>query len=362
MKKFLTAQTKYALSRLNGKKWPKLVLFLSDDWGSIRLKNRQSRNKLEKAGLNINSSRFDRYDSLETNRDVEGLMEVLDSFKDLHGNSPLFTMVSNVGNPDFEKISKDNYNQYHVEDLATTYSNNLGSENVPKLIKEGIEKRLFEPALHGREHVRIKDWLYMLKSGNAFANLGFNERFFFIPDEFCSNQISRLEASFWHPQNSEDHFEEEVLKDAILRFEKFFQTKPYYFTPPSLLFSENLPKTINELGLSWMDVPRIHHQNGRMVYLGSRFGQLRFLVRNMVFEPLLADCSGSAESCLKQIQYAFQYGQPAIISNHRVSFAGAIEPENTNKGLKELSYLLKEVLRRWPDIQFIGVKDLEAYN
>ena len=48
----------------------KQILLLSDDWGSVRIKSTQDQESLVKKGLIINN-RFDQYDSLETNEDLE---------------------------------------------------------------------------------------------------------------------------------------------------------------------------------------------------------------------------------------------------------------------------------------------------
>ena len=83
----------------------KQILLLSDDWGSVRIKSTQDQEALVKKGLIINN-RFDQYDSLETNEDLELLFEVLTKYKDHHGNHPCMTAVTNVANPDFKKIKE----------------------------------------------------------------------------------------------------------------------------------------------------------------------------------------------------------------------------------------------------------------
>ena len=61
---------------------------------------------------------------------------------------------------------------------------------------------------------------------------------------------------------------------------------------------------------------------------------------------------------LKQIEAAFFWGKPAIVSSHRVNFCGHIDPENRKKGLIALDTLLNKVVNKWPDIEFVSIDEL----
>ena len=95
----------------------KQILLLSDDWGSVRIKSKEDQADLIKKGFKV-ASRFDQFDSLETNADLELLFEVLTKYKDHNGNHPCITAVTNVANPDFKKIKESDFQEYHYE---TTY-------------------------------------------------------------------------------------------------------------------------------------------------------------------------------------------------------------------------------------------------
>ena len=58
---------------------------LSDDWGSVRIKSKEDQADLIKKGYEV-ASRFDQFDSPETNEDLELLFEVLTKYKDHNGN------------------------------------------------------------------------------------------------------------------------------------------------------------------------------------------------------------------------------------------------------------------------------------
>ena len=63
---------------------------------------------------------------------------------------------------------------------------------------------------------------------------------------------------------------------------------------------------------------------------------------------------------MKQIDSSFSWNKPAIISTHRVSFVGALYPENRDNGLRQLSHLLKEIVKKWPDVEFMTTEQLGA--
>lgn len=64
---------------------------------------------------------------------------------------------------------------------------------------------------------------------------------------------------------------------------------------------------------------------------------------------------------MKQIDAAFRWDKPANISTHRVNFSGGIDPLNRNFGLSELKKLLKAIVRKWPDVEFISSGDALEY-
>ena len=64
----------------------KLLAFVSDDWGCSRIRSKVDREALLGAGLKLDSNRFDKFDMLESNDDMERLLELVSRFKDASGN------------------------------------------------------------------------------------------------------------------------------------------------------------------------------------------------------------------------------------------------------------------------------------
>lgn len=68
------------------------------------------------------------------------------------------------------------------------------------------------------------------------------------------------------------------------------------------------------------------------------FGQMNKLgntcsIRNCIFEPSQPD-KDWINSCLKEIENAFMWKKPAVISTHRVNYIGSLNESNRVRGLK----------------------------
>ncbi len=123
------------------------------------MSSNESYRQLLKLGFPVDKSQYTKYDSLESNSDLELLFDVLNKHKDKSGNFPFFTAVAIMANPNFDKIHASNYMQYHFEPFADTFVRYSYHVNVLSLYKEGIQNKLFIPIFHGREHLNVQSWM-----------------------------------------------------------------------------------------------------------------------------------------------------------------------------------------------------------
>jgi hypothetical protein len=77
------------------------------------------------------------------------------------------------------------------------------------------------------------------------------------------------------------------------------------------------------------------------------------LFRNCFFEPSTNEKRDWKSDCLKRVEIAFKWGKAANICSHRVNFIGSIDSSNTDRNLPEFKRLLQEIIRRWPDVEFV---------
>jgi len=66
----------------------------------------------------------------------------------------------------------------------------------------------------------------------------------------------------------------------------------------------------------------------------------------------------SVDECLAQIEDAFRWRKPAIITAHRVNFIGSIEQSNRDKNLRQFKKLLLEIQKKWPEVEFLSADKL----
>jgi hypothetical protein len=69
------------------------------------------------------------------------------------------------------------------------------------------------------------------------------------------------------------------------------------------------------------------------------------------------------DKAIESIAIAFFWGKPAVISSHRINYVGGLSEDNRNNTLEQLDQLLKRIIKKWPDVQFINSEQLlEAYS
>ena len=345
----------------------KQILLLSDDWGSVRIKSTQDQEALVKKGLIINN-RFDQYDSLETNEDLELLFEVLTKYKDHNGNHPCITAVTNVANPDFKKIKESDFQEYHYETIASTYLRYPDSDRVLNLTHEGIYNKIFIPQSHGREHVQVNWWMSELKNINSFAREFFDHEFFFLYNSLLKNNYRGRDIVAAFDVLTQDDLDSQIIiaKDSLIIFDNLFGFKSKIFTPPALFYNPQIEEIIKREGIDWIDVGRLFKvpqtdgtEKWQFNYLGrKKKSGLKVLVRNAMFESNISQSESAVDRCLYDIEQAFKLRQPAIISNHRACFTGRIDDNNRRKGLFELDLLFSRIVKKWPDVEFISINEL----
>jgi hypothetical protein len=350
----------------------KIVVIESDDWGSIRMDSKDSYQRLLKSGIPIENDHYNLYDSLESNQDLEHLFETLQCFKDLSGRHPVMTGANIVANPDFEKIKKNGFTDYEYEPFTETLKRYPDHDRVFNLWKEGIDKRLFVPIFHGREHLNVQRWMHALQNGNRSTLLAFENNVTGIPLRGINNEIvPNFQAAFDIDTVNDVQYLKNVLETGLNLFEDLYGYRSKYFVPTNGPFNNSLEITLHELGITYINTGKRQIEplgNGKyktnIRFLGKKnqYNQL-YLTRNCFFEPSSLEYSSSrdwVDTCLKEIEIAFRWNKPATISTHRVNYIGFLNPKNRERSLRKLEELLKRMLNRWPDIEFMTSVELGA--
>lgn len=354
------------IKNLPGKKTRRrIVCIYVDDYGSIRVKDKKAYETLWAAGIQMDKTRYAKFDTLASTEDLQMLFEVLTSVKDQHGNYACFTPFANIANPDFDKIRESGFTQYFREPFTETLKRYGAShERSYELWKQGIAEHIFHPEYHGTEHINVKRYMEALHSGHKTTRLAFDNESVAVPLLPGDTPLKHETTVFYIEKAEENKALAEDIRTGLGLFESLLGYRPRQFTPGAGIYSPALHPVLKEVGIEYINVGRhTAYPLGdgkfekKFLYNGKRndIGQ-QYVVRNCVFEPYFDDCSRNwmaVSGCLKNIEAAFRMHAPAIVSTHRVNYVGCLEATHRDDALQQLKELLTEIVKRWPDVEFM---------
>jgi hypothetical protein len=344
----------------------KLVVFESDDWGSIRMPNKEVFSKLKEILPGLENLSYQKYDTLASKEDLELLFATLQEYHDKKGNHPVITANTIVANPDFERIKSSDYKTYYYEPFTETLSSYYGYEVFEKW-QEGIKKGVFFPQFHGREHLNVKRWMQALQQNIGYTRLAFENGLFDLSDSLVITENSFMDALDIET-NCDISNLNVILKDGLDLFEKIFGYRSKTFIAPCYVWPSEIEATIADSGIialqgSWYQKQPIQGKPGKYKnifhYTGqkSKYG-LYYIVRNAAFEPSDNPNFNWIDEILFRASIAFKMGKPLVVSTHRINFIGTLKPSNRDNNLALFKNLIEKLLQEYPDLEFIHTAQL----
>lgn len=346
----------------------KIVVFESDDWGSVRMPSRAVQEELISMGFPFEKRHYERVDSIAREDDLESLFSLLIRYHDINDHHPVITAMTVMANPDFERIRESGFSDYSyrcLKDALQDYSK--GKNSIFDLWEEGIKDKVFFPQFHGREHINVCQWLRDLKTKNNDNRLAFDLGIPGFFERTCHERGNIYAKALKIHEPGDIEFMKESIEDGLNLFERTFGYQSKSFMAPSYTWNDDVEQILNKKEVKY--IQSVYYQNcplsdgGNEVrhhYFGqkNKFGQY-YLLRNCSFEPAQHNYSSKVvDNCLKEIAMAFRFGKPATISVHRLNFIGAIHKENRDKSLKLLNNLLMGIMKKWPDVEFLTSVEL----
>ena len=349
----------------------KIIVIESDDWGSIRMPNLKVKRSYESIGYNLNKNPYCKFDTLANSEDLEVLFGTLSKFKDKEGRNLVMTLNTVMGNPSFNKILDSGFNDYFYEPFIDTLNQYYPNDNVFKTWNQGIKEGLIKPQYHGREHVNVPLWLIELKNNNKPLVDAFNLSFWGIPEETYRPLNLNIQASYDSSKKEHLEFYKNSISEGLELFEKIFGFKSSTFIANNYIWSSELNKLLDKkgvIGLQGMKYQKLplsieYKRSKKGVYTGKKnnFGQVH-LVRNCIFEPSLFKTNfDNIGKCIEQIEQAFFFNKPAIITSHRLNYIGEISKKNRAGNIRDLKSLLESIQKKWPNVEFLSSDELIDY-
>jgi hypothetical protein len=350
----------------------RVIVFESDDWGSIRTPSIEAANAvIEKGGFTTESA-YLQVDTLECESDIIKLLNVLKRYRDEKGNSPIITANYVMSNPEFLKIRESNFNDYFYESFPATYKRYFGENKILEEIKKADNLKVFFPQFHGREHVNIPLWLEQLQKHDKVFLTAFDNGFFGIQTQELQLNNRNVQVTYELSENN-DHLKSSIVEGLQL-FEQIFGYKSKSFIPNNYVWRQSWNTLLFNNGVRFLQGVRLQSEPLNNEVPPKRLvknrwggcmekGNLLSIVRNGSFEPSFRKYKDkeSLNNCLNDIKIAFLFKQPAVISTHRLNFVSGLSIENRNHNLELFDELLYRILKKWPDVQFMNTAQLGDY-
>ncbi|MCA1919179.1 MAG: hypothetical protein LDL38_07250 [Flavobacterium piscis] len=345
----------------------KIVVIESDDWGSIRMPNRDTYDKLLKLGLRVDKDPYCTFDALESKQDLEAIYNVLSEFKDKNNRNPIITFNTVVANPDFKRIEENNFEHYIYESFDKTLNKYYGDDTFEYWLI-GIKEGFIKPQFHGREHLYVKKWMTHLRSRFEPTYTAFKHNTFGLTSFVDKRTPGDYMGAFNSGELSDLKCFEEILEDGLKIFTQLFGFSSKSFIATTYTWSPYLERKISQLGIKYLQ-GMVHQRipvddDHRFVYKKNNFTGFRshygliYLTRNCYFEPSQNPTFDWINDCLKRIKIAFFWGKPVILSTHRLNFIGTIFRENRENNIKLFKILLKNITQMYPNVEFMSSDEL----
>jgi hypothetical protein len=341
----------------------KIVVFESDDWGSIRMSSKKNLDKLKRAGVKVEKCHYVQNDALASEEDLEKLFEMLSTFKSQKGSFPIITANVIMGNPDFKKIMESGFTKYSFEPFTTTLNRYPKHKKSFTLWKEGIKQGYFQPQFHGREHLQVHRWMDQLKDENSETRLAFDLGVCGLSTSVTSEKRKSYMAAFDWENLSSKEFILQSINEGLEMFKAIFGYSSLSMIAPNYTWHNEVEDEIYRKGVqiiqssSVQKSPEIGKSSFKKVrhFTGqkNKNGQ-RYLVRNCKFEPSSDRSKDWVSKCMRNIEISFKWKKPAIVEMHRVNFIGFINESNRDQNLVLFEKLLYEIYKKWPDVEFMS--------
>jgi len=331
-----------------------LVIFQSDDWGRVGLRDREGLEHLKSAGLAVGEHPYDFY-TLETAEDVAALIATLERHHDSAGRHPCLELNFILGNPDFAQMEEDGWRQIFIRPLKDGLPAGWTRPGLNDAYRAGIADGVLRPALHGMTHFCRPAVERNLAAGGERAEL--LRTLWQAGTPYIHWRMPWIGYEYWDAEETCDNrfldaaMQRNLIAQALGAFAKMFSTLPASACAPGYRANHDTVRAWAQHGI------RVA-QNGPGAFIPPHFDshEVLHLSRNLEFEPA-TDPDFSLEACLRKAESCFEKGLPAIVSIHSINFHSSVKDFRTNT-LKLLDEFLTKLEGKHADLLYIHDAEL----
>ena len=329
--------------------WHRLraVVLESDDWGLCAWSPDDQAHRVLAGtpAFRDETGRVYGRSTLESADDVRQLALLLQGMRGADALPPVLQANTIVGAPDFDRLQAP---LFEVGDFPVRLHPDAPSRwkrpGLWEAVRAAESAGVWWAELHGLHHLPVEAWLHALRRGQDDARRSHEQQVF-----VCQ----AVEASGEYDPGEPLARREANLQQAIAGFARLFGRVPTSFCPPDYRADDWLERQAELLGVKtiqgraerpaggWTRIERglrawtFPHRDGERFYMPPRIG----------FEPRgHADAGGpqGSPAAVEAARGAWQRGQPAVISTHRLNYAH-LDPDWSLAGRSALGALLAEL-------------------
>ncbi len=331
-----------------------LVVFQSDDWGRVGVRDQEGAEQLRSAGITLGERPYDFY-TLETAEDVAALKGVLTRHADSVGRRPCLGMNFVPANLDFAKMKAADYRSLHLLRLADGFPAGWRREGLIDAYRDGISGGTFCPALHGSTHFCRSAVARRMENANDGAEL--LRKLWEACTPYIHWRMPWIGYEYWDPGPPEDDrflpvaTQKELIGQTVGAFAKLFSALPRSACAPGYRANDDTHRAWAQHGIHIA-------QNGPGALIPPHFDRqgMLHIYRTVEFEPA-TDSGFSLERCLTQVEESFRRGIPAIVSVHSINFHSTLK-DFRSVTLQNLETFLATLESRYSNLLYLSDEDL----
>ena len=331
-----------------------LVLFQSDDWGRVGLRDASGLEQLQSSGLALGERPYDFY-TLETAEDLAALSGVLNRHQDSSGRHPCVGMNFILSNLDFAKMSSVGFQKIHLLPLGEGLPQGWSRPGLIAGYRQGISDGVFYPALHGKTHFcQAAVERNLSENGERAA---FLRTLWQAGTPYIHWRMPWIGYEYWDAEKPADERmlaadrQRTLIGQTLGAFAKMFATLPRSACAPGY-------RSNDDTHHAWAQHGILVAQSGSGVPVPPHLDRFEILhlSRTSEFEPA-TDGAFSLEACLRQAEACFESGLPAIVSVHSINFHSTIR-DFRSRTLQALDEFLAALESKHEDLLYLHDENL----
>jgi hypothetical protein len=330
-----------------------LVLFQSDDWGRVGVRDREGWEELRAAGIRLGDSPYDFY-SLETADDVTALAELLKRHSDSVRRHPSMVMNFNMANVDFSSGLASREKEIPLVALNDGLPGRWRRPRLFEAYRQGIEEGVFFPALHGLTHFCAQAIAREFVAGGERAEL--IRKMWSAETPYIHWRMPWIGYEYWDREMAAERrfLSAEEQRAAIDRaatiYREFFGAAPFSACAPGY-------RANSDTRAAWFDAGVRVAQNGPGERKAPHFDAQGMLhtFRTVEMEPAIARVD--LQRLTRDAEECFRRGVPAVVSIHSINFHSTIR-DFRGPTLALLDEFLTALEKKWPTLLYVHDGDL----